>query len=194
MRRSRWRFVPAGSHTRRERRTIAVGIVVSAVALFIAFAAMPYARRWSAREEMIEAAADRVHRLQALIANEPRLREQVSRGETGAVSGRLVAGRTRPLAASALQSAIRNYAARSRVSVTRLDLAGTPDSSASPLPSIPASLSAIGDVYGVSEFLSLLQYGAPVVEIRELTLVSNSSLRGGLIQVSVTLNAPAVIE
>lgn len=186
--------MPAGNLTHRERRTIAIGIAISAVALFVAFAVMPYARRWTQREELIATGADRIARLRTLIADEPRLRAAVLRQEAGAGTGRLVSGRTPALAASALQAAIQGYAARSRVSVTRLDLAGTPDSSASPLPSIPASLSAIGDIHGISEFLSLLQYGMPVMEIRELTLVSNSSLRGGLIQLSLTLSAPAVIE
>lgn len=186
--------MPIGSLTRRERRTIAIGVAVSALALFVAFVAMPYGRRWSAREELISSGADRIARLRNLVNDEPRLREAVRAREVSTGAARLVSGRTPALAGSALQSAIQDYAALSRMTVTRLDLAGILDSSAAPLPAIPASLSAIGDVYGVSEFLSLLQNGAPVVEIRELTLVSNSSLRAGLLQLSLTLSAPAVIE
>jgi hypothetical protein len=52
----------------------------------------------------------------------------------------------------------------------------------------------VGDVYGLSEFLSQLQYGSPVVQVRQLTIVSNSSLRGGLLQISLQLSAPAVIQ
>ena len=184
----------AASLTRREQRTVSIGLIVSAIALFTAFVAMPYQRRWSAREELIASRADRIAKLESLISAESGLRETL-RGREIAESGpRLVSGRTAALAASSLQGAIQGYATRSRVTIDRLDLAGAPDSVASPLPAIPASLSATGDVYGISEFLSLLQYGSPVVEIRQMTLVSNSSLRGGLIQLSLTLSAPSVIE
>lgn len=186
--------MPIGNLTSRERRTIWIGAAISALALFIAFVAAPYARRWSAREELIASGADRIARLENLIADEPRLREALLDREVSNGAGQLISGRTQALAGSALQGVIQNYAARSRMTITRFDLAGAADSSGAPLPAIPASLSAIGDVYGVSEFLSLLQNGAPVVETRELTLVSNSSLRAGLLQLSVTLRAPAVIE
>lgn len=185
--------MPGTSVTRRERRTIAIGATVSAFALFLAFVIMPYARRWSAREELVASGADRIGRLHRLIEDEAVLRESL-RAREGAGSARLVSGRTAALAASSLQNTIQNYATRSRVTIDRLDLAGIPDSSATPLPSIPASLSATGDVYGISEFLSLLQYGSPVVEIHQLTLVSNASLRGGLMQLSLSLRAPSVIE
>ncbi|MEO8575751.1 MAG: hypothetical protein ABI556_03585 [Gemmatimonadales bacterium] len=186
--------MPIGNLTSRERRTIWIGVAISVLALFVAFVGAPYARRWSAREELIASGADRIARLGTLIADESRLRQALLDREVSAGAGRLISGRTQALAGSALQGVIQNYAARSRMTITRFDLAGSPDSSGAPLPAIPASLSAIGDVYGVSEFLSLLQNGAPVVETRELTLVSNSSLRAGLLQLSVTLRAPAVIE
>ncbi len=56
---------------------------------------------------------------------------------------------------------------------------------------LPASITAVGDIYGISQFLSLLQRGSPVMEIRDLTLVSNSALREGLLQLSLTLRAPS---
>lgn len=179
----------------RERRTITVGIVVSVAALVVAFGAVPLANRWSQREALIASSVDRLARLRALVASESELRNRVTARERGTFGARsVVAGRTPALAAAALQSAVQSYALRSRVSVNRLDVAGAPDTAGTILPMIPASLQAVGDIHGVSEFLSLLETGTPVVEVREVTIVSNSSLRGGLLQLSLSLRAPSVIE
>ncbi|HEX2723635.1 MAG TPA: type II secretion system protein GspM [Gemmatimonadaceae bacterium] len=186
--------MPVAKLTRRERRTIAAGASVVVIAMVIAFVAVPYARRWSAREELIATGADRIARLQALIDNESRLRQTVQQREMATGGARLVSGRTAALAGSALQDALQDYATRSRLTVTRLDLAGTPDSSQTGLPGIPISLSAIGDVYGISDFLSLVTQGSLVLEVRQLTIVSNSSLRGGLLQLTLALSAPAIIQ
>lgn len=184
--------------SRRERRTVMAGAAVSIAALVLAYGMLPFARRWSDREDRIGASADRLARLRSLVANEGELRTLVTTREAATAApggGRgILVGRTPALAASSLQSAIQNYATRSRVTVSRLDVAGAPDTTNAVLPMIPASLSAVGDIYGISEFLSLLQRGSPVIEIRELTLISNSALREGLIQLSVSLRAPSAGE
>jgi len=181
--------------SRRERRTVAIGAVISVAALILTYGVIPLAQRWSLREERIDAAADRVARLRYLIGHEDDLRKEVSTHD-GAASGggRILTGRTTALAASALQSAIRNYASQSGMTINRLDAAGEPDTTSSVLPMIPASLSAVGDIYGLSDFLSLMQHGSPVIEIRDLTIVSSSALREGLLQVSLSLRAPATRE
>jgi len=179
----------------RERRTVVTGIAVSVFALMVAFVALPLERRWSQREALIASSAERVSRLRSLVASESALRSTLATRERGTAGARVVVtGRTPALAAAELQSAVQGYALRSRVAVTRLDVAGAPDTAGTILPMIPASLQAVGDIYGISEFLSFLEEGTPVVEIRELTIVSNSSLRGGLLQLSLALRAPSVIE
>lgn len=179
----------------RERRSVIAGIAVSVIALVVAFGAMPLARRWSQREALIASSVERLARLRSLVARENDLRDTLQARERGTADARgVVTGRTPALAAAALQSAIQVYALRSRVAVNRLDVAGAPDTTGTILPMIPASLQAVGDIHGVSEFLSLMETGTPVVEIREMTIVSNSSLRGGLLQLSLTLRAPSVIE
>jgi len=181
--------------TARERRTVIAGVVVSALALLIAFGVLPLARRWSQREALIASSVGQLNRLRSLVDREDELLSLLATREQSSAGARsVVTGRTAALAAASLQSAVQGYALRSRVSVNRLDVAGAPDTTGTILPMIPASLSAVGDVYGVSEFLSLLETGPPVVEIREMTIVSNSSLRGGLLQLSLTLRAPSVIE
>ncbi len=186
--------MPGASLTRRERRFVLVGGIISGLALILVFFILPFSRRWNEREDLIALGADRVAKLHALINNEARLRSEVELRETAGGRGQLVSGRTPALAASALQTTIQGYAAQSRITVSRLDLAGEPDSSAAPLASIPASVLAVGDIYGISEFLTLIQRGTPVIEVKELTMVSSSALRGGLIQLSLGLRAPTVIQ
>lgn len=179
----------------RERRVVALGATIAAVALLARFAIFPFAVRWNTREDLIVSTADRVARMRALIADDARLRQALRTSELSGGSRRLVSGRTTALAGSALQAVIQANADRSRITINRLDLAGSPDSTpGAGLPSIPVTISAVGDVYGLSDFLALLQYGTPVVEVRQLTVVANSSLRGGLLQISLQLSAPAVIE
>ena len=179
----------------RERRTVFAGIAVSVLALLVAFVALPLERRWSQREALIDSSAERLSRLRSLVASESALRSTLATRERGTAGARnVVSGRTPALAAAELQSAVQSYALRSRVSVNRLDVAGAPDTAGTILPMIPASLQAVGDIHGVSEFLSFLEAGTPVMEIREMTIVSNSSLRGGLLQLSLALRVPSVIE
>lgn len=171
-----------------------IGTAIVVVALLTRFALIPFVGRWNAREEAIASTADRIERLRALINDDARLRSMLRSSESTNGTRRLVSGRTTALAGSALQAAIQSAADRSRVAVNRLDLAGPPDSAASALPSIPVTISAVGDIYGLSDFLTVLRNGTPVVQVRQLTVVSNSSLRGGLLQMSLQLRAPAVIE
>lgn len=187
--------MPVASLNRRERLVIAVGTAIVAAAVIARFVALPLATRWTAREELISSSAETIARMRDLIRQEATLRARLSSREGFAGGRRLVTGRTSALAGSALQVALQSYADRSRVTINRLDLAGSPDSAVSTsLPTLPVTISAVGDVYGLSEFLSLVEYGSPVLEIRQLTVVSNSSLRGGLLQMSFQLDAPAVIE
>ena len=187
--------MPTASVSRRERRVIAGGIAISIAALLVRFAILPYADRWNAREDVIASSADRIARMRALISDDARLRANLNAAENAPRSRQLVSGRTTALAGSALQAAIQNVADRTKVSINRLDLAGTPDSSSiGSLPGLPVTISAVGDVYGLSDFLSQLQYGNPVVQVKQMTVVSNSSLRGGLLQITLQLSAPAVIQ
>jgi hypothetical protein len=179
----------------RERRTIGIAAAVCAVALLVAYVVMPLARRWSARETMIDARIARLVRLERALANEPALRVAVTAREAqrDASAQTLLTGRTPALAAAALQSLIRDYAARSDVTISQLDAAGQPDTVAG-LPAVPASISAIGDVYGITSLLGLLQYGTTMLDIHELRVAPNPALRGQLLQLAVTVRAPFTTE
>jgi hypothetical protein len=157
-----------------------------------AFALMPYMRRWSEREAAIAVAEDRVARLRSLAANEQAISrasaERDARLDDAGV--RLLTGRTSALAASALQELLREYARESRVSISRLDVANTPQAGVDLV--IPATISALGDIYGLADLLARLQRGDRFIEVRGLTVAPNSALRGELLQITLTLAAPYV--
>ncbi len=175
-----------------ERRTIRLGLSVSLIALTIAYGAVPFLTRWQAREEVIASEVEHLARLRGLVANEAQLSDLVRSRAAAVESGqqRLLTGRTPALAASTLQSLIQRFADESRVTVSRLDVAGAPDAREGAFPMIPATVSAVGDIYGITDMLSLLQHGSLLLEIDELTVRPNPALRGGLLQMMVTLRGP----
>lgn len=180
----------------RERRIVRAGAALVLLAAAVVYVALPFARRWSAREAVIASKVERLARMRTLVASEPALRSAVALRESrpAPVGQQLLQGRTPALAASALQSLVQGYADQSRVTVSQLDVAGAPDSSAGALPTVPATLIAVGDIHGVTELLALLQHGARLLEIREVTVTANPSLRAPqpLLQLSVSLRAPYV--
>jgi hypothetical protein len=173
----------------RERRTIALGLLVTGLGLFTTYGALPFVRHWRMREDIISTELDRLARLRGLVRHEAQLRQAVRTRAASLESGqqRLLAGRTPALAASALQALLQSYADQSQVTVSRLDVAGAPDTTSGPLPMIPATLSGVGDVYGITDLLSLVQHGALLLEIAELNVRPNPALRGDLLQVTVLL-------
>jgi hypothetical protein len=179
-----------------ERRTITGAVIVSAAALLIVYAGLPLVRRWTDRESRIAAAEARIVRLRAVAGSEGSLRTALEARREAIASWpqRLLAARTPALAASALQTLIQEYADRSRVTVSRLDVAGSPDSASRSAAAIPATVSALGDIYGMTELLSLLQHGPRLLDVREMSLAPNSALKGEPLQLTVTLRAPYTTE
>jgi hypothetical protein len=178
----------------RERRTIAISAAVLAAAVLFAYGILPYARRWSAREDLIATRAEQVARLRWLTEHDAELRQAVAERIARAGSSerpRLLAGRSPALAASALQTLVQGYADESGVTVRELNVAGAPDTaSVAGNEAIPATVSAIGDIWGVSSFVSRLQHGTTLIDIREIAVSPNPALRGELLQLSLVLRAP----
>jgi type II secretory pathway component PulM len=180
----------------RERRTIAVGATVVALAAVVVLVVLPLARRWTARESLIAATRERLARIESIAGREAQLAEQTRAMEARLDAGgmRLVRARTVALAASTLQSMVREYARSSVVSVTRLDAAGAPLAVGGTTLALPATISAQGDIYGIADFLRRLQYGPWLVELTDLTIAPNPVLRGNVLQVSIGLRAPVALE
>jgi hypothetical protein len=193
MRASRSRFVPMLAVEPRERRTITIAVAVLATALLVVYGILPYARRWSAREELIASRAEQVARLRWLAANESSLQAAMAARlarSTDVDRPRLLGGRSSALAASALQTVVQGYADQAGVTVRELNVAGAPDSAVAGAEAIPATVSAVGDIWSVTDFVSRLQNGATLIDIREIAVSPNPALRGELLQLSLVLRAP----
>lgn len=177
----------------RERRTITIAVAILATAVVIVYGILPYARRWSAREDLIATRAEQVARLRWLAANEASLEKASATRlaqSTGIDRPRLLGGRSPALAASSLQTVVQGYADESGVTVRELNVAGAPDSTSAGVEAIPATVSAIGDIWSVTDFVSRLQHGATLIDIREIGVSPNPALRGELLQLSLVLRAP----
>ncbi|AHG91943.1 General secretion pathway M protein [Gemmatirosa kalamazoonensis] len=184
--------LPNARVSARERRTIAIAAAVLAAALFVSYGVVPFAARWAAREALLAARVDRLARLRALARDEPRLAAALHAREASLAARprRVVGARTAPLAASAVQALLQQYAAASHVQVSRVDVASAPDS-AGPLPAIPATIAGTGDVYGLTELLASIERGARVLAVTDLAVQAVRGPRGeSLLQFSVGVRAP----
>lgn len=148
--------------SRRERRVVLAGLLVSTLALLTVWVVLPFVRRWQDREATIGAKQTQLAQLQALVEGETATRRSLStrlRDRTR-LRERLLTGATPALAASNLQALLQGYADGSRVTLTRVDLVAEPGATGEEgLPAIPVRLSAHGDIYGLTGLLTRLQYG-----------------------------------
>lgn len=166
-----------------------------AVTAVVVLVLVPLGRRWSEREALIAVTRNHLARVASIVGHEAELAESTRRVEArlDASGVRLVRARSLPLAAAAVQSMVRDYAGASVVTVTRLDAAGEAVAVGSGL-AIPATLSAQGDIYGIADFLRRLQHGPWLIEITDFSIAPNPVLRGNILQVSIGMRAPIVLE
>lgn len=159
--------------SRRERRVVAAGALVSTLALLAVWVVLPFVSRWHDREAAIEVKQSQLAQLRALVEAESATRQSLAarlRART-ALRERLLTGATPALAASDLQALLQGYADGSRVTLTRVDLVAQPGAAGDEgLPAIPVRLSALSDIYGLAGLLSRLQYGEKLLVIDELTV------------------------
>jgi hypothetical protein len=175
------------------------GAVAVACVLLIA-GAIPLVRQWSDREALITARRGELARLHGVKKDEAKMRLALDQRVVRASEypQRPVAAGTAALAAGVLQAELQRYADASQLSVSELNVSGEPDSTAVPLAALPATLIALGDVYGVADLLSRVQHGSILLEVRELTVQVNPARKatggGELLQVTLVVRAPFVIE
>jgi hypothetical protein len=183
----------------RDRRTLTWGAGAVVCVLLLALA-IPVVKRWGDREALIGARRGELARLRGVKDAESMLRTAVDTRSARAAEypQRPVAAATAALAAGVLQGVLQRYADESQLSVSELNVSGEPDSTAVPLAALPATLIALGDVFGIADLLSRVQNGATLLEVRELTVQINPARRaeggGELLQVTLTVRAPFVIE
>lgn len=162
--------------------------------------AIPIARQWSDRESLIAARRGELSRLRGIESSESALQRAVEARDARAAEypQRPVSAATAALAAGVLQGVLQRFADDSQLSVSELNVSGEPDSTAVPLAALPATLIALGDVFGIADLLSRVQNSNTLLEVRELTVQVNPSRRadggGELLQLTLTVRAPFVIE
>jgi type II secretory pathway component PulM len=167
--------------SRRERRVVAAGALVSALAVLAGWVVLPFARHWQDRETAIAAKQAQLAQLRALVEGEVSTRQSLGarQHDRTVLRRQLLTGPTPALAASDLQSLLQGYADDSRVMLDQVDLVAEPGPTGKEgLPVIPVELSAQGDIYGLAEFLARLQYGGKLLVVDELR-VNASEIRGG---------------
>ena len=174
---------------------MAIGAAVGIAALVVAFVLLPTAGRWRDREMAIGALRRQAAQLRSLGMREQQLVAETRARETGveALPVRLLRGRSVALVASNLQALLQDYASASRVSVSKLDVVSASDSASNAIAEIPATISAVSDIYGLADFLARLEHGRRLLTISELVVTANSALRGELLQISVAVRAPYVL-
>lgn len=179
---------------RPEFRTLPVGMSIAAITVLIILAVggNQYRAGVRLRHERIEANRAEIARLRWLVTHERDLATAVRKHDvSGSNQSLLLRGRTPAIAGASLQTFLQRDAEENAVAINRLDVAGSVDS-APPVPAIPASLSAVADIYGIAGFLSALRNGPPVVAISGMTIVSSSALKDNLLQLSATITAPFI--
>lgn len=170
---------------------VAAGTAVTIVTLSVAYVVLPEARRWSDREAQISLRAAQLARLQAVLAQEKSVREELSdlRRKRRTAERRLLAGATSAVARSDLQLLLNRYATESGMELERVDALGQSDS-IGVLQRIPARIMVRGDIRGLVEILHLLQGSETLLAVDEIRLSTSPGFRreADLLTASVSLH------
>ena len=172
---------------------ITISIVVLLLGLVGVFVAKPFVSNWRAREAKIELAQHQLNRLSEAKWNFPTMNVEIAEREASLSlqPTRILRAKSRTLAASALQSMVQDMADASHVTVTRLDVANVAGGA-----DLPLTLSANGDIYGLTDLLKQLGSGRYMVDVDKLQVQVNSALRGApdVLQMTLSLRAPVIVE
>jgi hypothetical protein len=136
----------------------------------------------------------RLAELDRLIGLESELRDTLRawQGSSGR-EARISAGRTVAAVSADLQAVLQEYADGAALSLQSLDASGETRSDEQ-LQWLPLAVSARGDIYGVVDFLDQLQRGERLMVVRAMEIVPNPALRGELLQLTLRIEAPYVLE
>jgi hypothetical protein len=188
-----------GSLAPRERLVVSWGAAIALITLMVMYAALPFARRWQAREVSIQAARQQLAALEGLVRDAPTLRSAADAEQRAIAQApqRLLSAASPALAAAGAQSLLQEYADRSRVTITRLDAAAGLDSTTSSesVRRLPITLTGTTDIFGVAELLGQMMQGARRFDVEQLTVQANPALRGApdVLQLTLSLSAPWVV-
>ncbi len=172
---------------------ISIGLAVIALVLLFVFVLKPFVENWRQRDARIATAEKEYFHLQRIMVNGSVTNEMIADREAALAMQptRILRAKSRTLAASALQSMVQDMADASHVTVTRLDVANVAGGA-----DLPLTLSANGDIYGLTELLKQFRHGRYVVDVDKLQVQVNSALRGApdVLQMTLSLHAPVIVE
>ncbi|MCC6241339.1 MAG: hypothetical protein IT353_00780 [Gemmatimonadaceae bacterium] len=186
---------------RRERSVIVGGALIVALALLTTYGILPFARHWRLQSARLDAARSRVAYLHELVSRTNTLERAASGAERSlsTQTRRVVHARSSTLAASTMQGFLQDVADANHVVVTRLEVSSD-DSVATAegvgVAYVPATLSAYGDVVGVTGVLRTIATGPRVVLVDRVALQRNAALAGAadVVQVTMRVRAPVLPE
>ncbi|MFY7921690.1 MAG: GspMb/PilO family protein, partial [Gemmatimonas sp.] len=175
----------------REQRVIVGALVVLAVSLLLVYGVMPVVRLASARERQIDATRARAALLGGYAAAAPRLEQAAAQDEAwlATATRRVLHATSEPIAASALQSLMQDAAEGAGMAVNRVEVSPETDSASTggTVAQLRGSISAYGDIHGVSALLRTLEAGPRVVVVERFSVQQNSALRGAPDVLQVTI-------
>ena len=192
----------------RERRFIQYGLGIVVLAVVASYLVIPAVRRWQIREIELQTSRAQLKTLSELSQHAGSLDSAASAAERvlDMNERRIIRARSATLASSELQSLLQGAADASALVVTRLDVVSPTDANtlegqdyagkSAGMTTIPATLAAYGDIFGLSEFLLKISNGPRQVRVEKMTVQQNSALRGApdVLQFTVTLSAPAIVQ
>ena len=178
----------------RERRVLIGGTVVLVLALLLTRVLMPQWRAWQQRETRVDAATARLSQLQGLVRDRvpiERAADDAERTLAGAPR-RVMHAPSLTLAASAVQSLLQDAVDGAGMVVNRVEVSSDADSTGA----LVGSLSAYGDIHGVSALLHTISHGPRVAIVERVAVQQTSALRGApdVLQVQLTVRAPVLID
>ena len=178
----------------RERRVVIGGAMVIVMALLLARPVTPQWQAWQQREARVAAATSRLSQLQGLVRDREQLERSANEAERALAGAprRVLHAQSVTLAASAVQSLLQDAVDGAGMVVNRVEVSSTPDSTGA----LEGSLSAYGDIHGLSALLHTLNHGPRVATIERMVVQQNSALRGApnVLQVQLTVRTPVLID
>ena len=178
----------------RERRVVIGGAMVIVMALLFARLVTPQWQAWQQREARVAAATSRLSQLQGLVRDREQLERSANEAERALAGAprRVLHAQSVTLAASAVQSLLQDAVDGAGMVVNRVEVSSTPDSTGA----LEGSLSAYGDIHGLSALLHTLNHGPRVAPIERRVVQQNSALRGApnVLQVQLTVRTPVLID
>lgn len=178
----------------RERRVVIGGAMVIVMALLFARLVTPQWQAWQQREARVAAATSRLSQLQGLVRDREQLERSANEAERALAGAprRVLHAQSVTLAASAVQSLLQDAVDGAGMVVNRVEVSSTPDSTGA----LEGSLSAYGDIHGLSALLHTLNHGPRVATIERMVVQQNSALRGApnVLQVQLTVRTPVLID